>query len=90
MIETGIPVFFADPHSPWRSRANGNTNALLRRYFPKGTDVARRSADDVELVATVLSARPLRTLGWRTPDEALRTPAGRSDTGYGHTEEIAW
>jgi IS30 family transposase len=70
-VATGLAVYFCDPHSPWQRGSNENTNGLLRQYFPKRTDLRQHSREQLEAVAAELNARPRKTLGWKTPAQAL-------------------
>lgn len=67
--ETAITVYFAHPYAPWERGTNENTNALVRQYFPKGTDFSTISATQLKHVQDELNDRPRKTLAWLTPHE---------------------
>ena len=69
--DADLDVYFCDPHSAWQRGTNENTNGLLPQYFPKGADLHRHSPSHRDAVAATLNSRPRKTLGWRTPAEAL-------------------
>lgn len=70
-IDTGLAIYFCNPQSPWQRGTDENTKGLLRPYFPKGTDISRYAEHELDAVAHALHQRPRKSLGWKTPAEAL-------------------
>jgi len=65
---TGLPVFFAHPHSPWERGSNENLNRIVREFFPKGTDITA-DPNYLAMVACDINDRPRKIHNWKKPSE---------------------
>jgi IS30 family transposase len=65
---TGLPVFFAHPHSPWERGSNENLNRIVREFFPKGVTITS-DPDYLAMVASEINDRPRKIHNWKKPSE---------------------
>lgn len=70
-VETGIPVHFCDPRTPWKRGTNENTNGLLRQYLPRKMNLSETSQAALDEIARELNDRPRQMLDWKKPCEVL-------------------
>ena len=68
---TGMDIFFANPYSSWERGTNENTNGLIRRFFPKGTDFNNITNEQLKQAQYSLNNRPRKILAYKTPNEIM-------------------
>jgi len=81
--ETGLEIYFCDPHSPWQRGSNENTNGLLRQYLSKGSDLSFYGPGIRDNIAAELNSRPRKRHGFRTPAEMLEEILAKTTDTHG-------
>ena len=69
--KTGMKIYFAHPYSSWERGTNENTNGIIRRDFPKGTDFNLIDEKQLLKLQHKLNNKPRKIIGYKTPKEVL-------------------
>lgn len=69
--KTDMKIYFAHPYSSWERRTNENTNGLIRRYLPKGTNFNEIDINQLQIIQRKLNNRPRKIIGYKTPKEMM-------------------
>ena len=69
--KTGMKIYFAHPYSSWERGTNENTNGLIRRFLPKGTDFNEIDENKLFFIQEKLNNRPRKIIGYKTPKEIM-------------------
>jgi transposase, IS30 family len=75
--EHGIVVYFADPYASWQRGSNENANGLLREFFPKGTNFATISQEQISQAVDLINQRPRKCLNWKSAYETFLAEFGQ-------------
>ena len=67
--DIGIPTFFCDPYSSWQKGTVEHVNKMIRRYIPKGTDLATVTQSDLDAIAARINKKPRKILGYKSAEE---------------------
>ncbi len=67
----GIKFYFAKTYASWQRGTNENRNGLVRFYLPRDTDLDQLSRQQVKRVENLINNRPVKLLGYKTPNEAF-------------------
>jgi IS30 family transposase len=67
----GVPVYFCHPYHSWEKGGVENTNKLVRRYIPKGSDISKYSDEYIQMIQEKLNSRPRKCIRYKTPKEIM-------------------
>jgi transposase, IS30 family len=79
-----IRIFFCHPYHSWEKGTVENVNGVIRRDIPKGANLSRYSKYFVKRLEEKLNRRPMKCLGYKTPEEVLMIHRKRVERNKKH------
>jgi IS30 family transposase len=65
-------IYFAHSYSSWERGTNENQNRMIRRFIPKGTDIADVSEKEISRIQDWMNNYPRKILGYKTANQAMK------------------
>ena len=62
-------VYYAHPYSSWERGSNENGNRILRRFVPKGTDIGKLTAKELQRIEDWVNNYPRKILGYKSANQ---------------------
>jgi IS30 family transposase len=62
-------IYYAHPYSSWERGSNENGNGILRRFIPKGTDLATITTKQLQEYEDWVNNYPRKIFGYKTSNE---------------------
>jgi IS30 family transposase len=70
----GIEPYYCDAMSPWQKGGCENSNRILRRWLPRGTNITEVAQKDLDEIADKMNNTPRKSIGYMTPNEFYANP----------------
>ncbi|MBU0468319.1 MAG: IS30 family transposase [Candidatus Omnitrophica bacterium] len=65
-------IYFAYSYSSWERGTNENQNRMIRRFIPKGVNIAEFSDEDIQEIEDWMNNYPRKILGYKTANQMAK------------------
>ena len=65
-------VYYAHPYSAWERGSNENANKLIRRFIPKGADIAEFSHERIKMIEHWINNYPRKIFNGKSSNDMLK------------------
>jgi len=62
-------IYYAHPYSSWERGSNENTNRMIRRFIPKGSDITKWTKIAIQKIEKWINQYPRKILNFKTAEE---------------------
>jgi len=62
-------IYYAHPYSSWERGRNENTNRIIRRFIPKGSDIIKYTRKAIQQIENWINRYPRKILKFKTAEE---------------------